>query len=117
MLTQFYKAVKRAAAGATGELQGPSKGDCLEVQAFLKRRGVSGSLETVREQKALLSWRVGSHRIFDFVYYTCARRYTAACTHLWLHQRLTSLPLQLSALGFEMECVFLWTRSLPIGLD
>lgn len=55
MLTQFYKAVKRAAASATGELQGPSKGDCLEVQALLKRRVVSGSLETVREQKALLS--------------------------------------------------------------
>ena len=84
MLTQFYMTVKRAVAGAAGELQGSSKGDCLEVQALQKRRGVSGSLETVREEKVLLSCIVGSHRVFDLVYLTYAHWYTAVCSHLWL---------------------------------
>lgn len=86
MLTQFYMTVKKAAAGAAGELQGPSKGDCLEVQALLKGRGVSRSLKTSGSRKLCYAaeWGPTPHRVFDLVYYTCARKYTAVCRHLWL---------------------------------
>jgi hypothetical protein len=38
--TELHRASKRDAADAAREVQNPSKGDCLEVQAFLGRRSL-----------------------------------------------------------------------------